>query len=296
MLVKNVGSKSYKHHRHLIKLFLAALWSVIIFSPLILSFTALKITTDKYAPLKHGNDQPKSVGTGLFIKYVESEFPIVGESYLLPELSNINLLVPHDELEKLEPATRNISYVNSSSKKLFLFLAPSVQGKLYNPSAFFLGAPPYNTTQAWIPMYEVSSNLQYELDSLQFNGREEVWMTSIQAWSRRKGDCEDHAILLADWLIDLGFDARVILGSYKSEGHAWVIVFKDQKEYILEATDKHKLKSWSAYPLAASMPDYHPEIMFNNEELWVNEGSKFTVDYSNKKWSKRVRFIKSKHI
>lgn len=296
MGAKHVVAHSIKRKKLLKKSFFAAFWAVIIFSPLILSLTALNITPEEDEPFRSDINKTESAGSGLIMNYVESEFPNLGDSFLLPELSNINQLVSYDELEKLEPATRNISYINSNSHKLFLFLAPSVQGKLYNPSAFFLGIPPYNTTRAWIPMYEVSSNMLYQLDSQQFNGREEVWMTSVQAWSRKKGDCEDHALLLADWLIDLGLDARVILGSYKNEGHAWVVVFKDQKEYILEATDKHKLKSWSAYPLAASMPDYHPEIMFNNEVLWINEGSKFTVDYSNKKWSQRVKFVKSKEV
>jgi hypothetical protein len=68
-------------------------------------------------------------------------------------------------------------------------------------------------------------------------------------------------------------------------------VFKDGKEYVLEATLKSKLKRWSAYPLAGMLPDYHPEIMFNRELLWFNTGSNLTVSYSGSQWRQAVRFL-----
>lgn len=51
----------------------------------------------------------------------------------------------------------------------------------------------------------------------------DVWQTSQGAFLKGKGDCEDHAVILADPLIDIGLDARVVLGDYRGRGHAWKI-------------------------------------------------------------------------
>ena len=66
----------------------------------------------------------------------------------------------------------------------------------------------------------------------------EIWQNSRQAYLHTRGDCEDHAIILADWLIALGHDARVVLGNHRGGGHAWVVLFQDGREMILEATSK----------------------------------------------------------
>lgn len=190
-----------------------------------------------------------------------------------------------------EPATRILGLSSKSSNETILIAAPSMSGRLHAPNAYLLARAPYKVNQNWMPLHAVAGHLRYQLDIDQFNGREEVWLTSMQAWSRGRGDCEDHAILLADWLIDLGLDARVVLGKHAREGHAWVVVLKDGKEYLLEATSKRKLKRWSAYPLASMLPEYHPEIMFNRDVLWVNSGSIFTVDYSGLKWKQIMQFV-----
>lgn len=187
-------------------------------------------------------------------------------------------------LRKHEPATWFYTFNNKSNKTLTLAAAPTVDGTLHVPQTFMLGHVPYRAEQIWMPLYAISERLRYQLDRHQFQGREEVWLTTLQAWSRAKGDCEDHAILLADWLIEMGLDARVVLGKHRREGHAWVVVFKDGQEYLLEATLKRKIRRWSVYPLAKSMPEYYPEIMFNRQTLWVNTGSVLTVNYSGLQW------------
>lgn len=193
-------------------------------------------------------------------------------------------------LRKHEPAAWFYTFRNKTDNALTLVAAPAVDGTLHIPQAFMTGHAPYRAEQIWMPLYAVSDRLRYQLDNQQFQGREEVWLTTLQAWSRAKGDCEDHAILLADWLIEMGLDARVVLGKHRRQGHAWVVVFKDGQEYLLEATLKKKLKRWSVYPLAKSMPDYHPDMMFNRQTLWVNTGSVLTVNYAGPQWQSVLTF------
>jgi predicted transglutaminase-like cysteine proteinase len=217
--------------------------------------------------------------------------PRVGDVQILPSFKTISHSIVRSELKRHEPASRSIVFSSNSTGAMTFVAAPSLNWMLSVPNAYLLGRVPYAVSQAWMPLYAVSDRLRYRLDHDQFSGREEVWLTSMQAWSRAQGDCEDHAILLADWLMDLGLDARVVLGKHVKEGHAWVVVFKDGKEYLLEATLKKKLKRWSAYPLASVLPDYHPEIMFNRDLLWFNTGSNLTVSYSGSQWRQAVRFL-----
>ena len=58
------------------------------------------------------------------------------------------------------------------------------------------------------PLYTLAQRKRYQLDAKQYAGRSEVWQTSRQAFFYPRGDCEDHAIALADWLIEMGEDAR----------------------------------------------------------------------------------------
>ena len=169
-------------------------------------------------------------------------------------------------------------------------IAPTVGGRYEFANAFLLGYQPFTVEKNWIPLSYLSSEISYQLDHEQFHGRQEVWLTSAQTWKARKGDCEDHAILLADWLISMGVDARVVIGRHGDEGHAWVVVFSDGNEYIIEATHKSKLNLWSSYPLASMLPDYHPEYTFNDKYLWKNNGSPLTVKYSGDKWQKIALF------
>jgi hypothetical protein len=217
--------------------------------------------------------------------------PRIGDVQILPNFEVVGYDRVRGDLKRYEPASRMIAFKSRATGVVEFVAAPGMDSLLSVPNAYLLGRTPYQVSQAWMPLYAVADRLRYQLDHHQFPGREEVWLTSMQAWSRGRGDCEDHALLLADWLIDLGLDARVVIGMHGKEGHAWVVVLRDGKEYLLEATLKQKLKRWSAYPLASMLPDYHPEIMFNRDLLWVNVGSKFTVSYSGPQWRQAVYFL-----
>jgi hypothetical protein len=169
--------------------------------------------------------------------------------------------------------------------------APGVDNIHYVVNGFLQGYKPYQADSVFLPLQVLSRKKKYQFDHITYQGRQEVWQTSKQAFYFPRGDCEDHAIALADWLIESGHDARVVLGDYNGDGHAWVILFKDNKEYILEATDKsYRSKK---YPLAKFQPKYHPQWMFNQTEFWTNTGAIFTTDYSSAQWIKKSRYNRS---
>ncbi|MDY6789981.1 MAG: transglutaminase domain-containing protein [Thermodesulfobacteriota bacterium] len=166
-------------------------------------------------------------------------------------------------------------------KKLYTLTALGTDFKHHVANAYLIGFSPFETEKLWIPMQTLASRLKYKTDKKQFKGMVDVWQTSKQAFYWLRGDCEDHAVLLADWLIEMGYDARVVLGNYKKNGHAWVVLFYGQKTYIIEATNK---KSRRSYPLANKRPNYKPAFMFNRDFFWKNTGTVLTTVYDDRKW------------
>lgn len=156
-------------------------------------------------------------------------------------------------------------------------------------NAYLEGYRPFAADNVLVPLSVLARKKDYMLDKLNHGG-EEVWQTSRQAYWFTRGDCEDHAIALADWLIDMGEDARVALGSYKGGGHAWVVLIKDGREYILEATRKNGLSGLKRYPLASLQPDYQPQYQFNRSRFWHNAGSPATTDYRGGHWQEKSHF------
>jgi hypothetical protein len=158
---------------------------------------------------------------------------------------------------------------------------------------YLIGYAPFKTAHIWIPHYTISMRLKYQLDVKQYWGLSEVWQNSKEAFFNTRGDCEDHAVVLADWLIEMGLDARVVLGTYEDKGHAWVVVLKGSKVFLLEATSKQKRKKWRHYPLAKFEHNYHPKCMFNRNYFWLNMGSIYTTDYESGHWAKKSKFFRN---
>jgi hypothetical protein len=162
----------------------------------------------------------------------------------------------------------------------------------YFVNAFLTDFAPAEIRDIWQAHRLLYNRLRYQPDSRHFPGRTEVWQSSAQTYRSMRGDCEDFAILLADWLRTAGgYDARVVLGTYGKEGHAWVVVFKEEAVYLVEATGRFSSR---IYPLAKFLPKYHPESMFTRDTFWVNTGSKFTTSYRGEAWKKVSRFVRFK--
>lgn len=158
----------------------------------------------------------------------------------------------------------------------------------YHPlNAFLLGFAPFKDEREWVPLAAIGLRIQYLDDRANFYNSEDSWQTSKQVYRHGMGDCDDHAILLADWLQTMGHDARVVVGKYRGTWHAWVVLFKEGEAYILEATAKQFYKK---YPLARMMPDYQPHYMFDLDTFWINEKTPLTTDYFSDGWRKASRF------
>ncbi len=172
-------------------------------------------------------------------------------------------------------------------KKINWF-AKGVDGLKHPANSFLVGFSPFYTQKYWLPLLAVSLRVRYMRDDEVIKDND-TWQTSLDTYTRRWGDCEDHAILLADWMIDLGYDARVVAGTVNGKGHAWVVLFKDGKEYLLESTDKGSRRS---YPLVELHPEYVPEVMFNRDRFWAvaTEHRGWRDRLSTKSWVELSRF------
>ncbi|WP_226703754.1 transglutaminase-like domain-containing protein [Microbulbifer elongatus] len=159
-------------------------------------------------------------------------------------------------------------------------------------NSYLVGFQPFETKDLWVPLYTLAIRKEYQYDHLQYAGLADIWQTSRQAYYQKRGDCEDHAILLADWLINLGVDARVALGTYKGEGHAWVVAIVNGTEYLLEATSKRRQSNWQAMPLAALAEGYDVEFQFNRDYFWAKTTSAPTRNYRGRHWIRKSQFIR----
>ncbi len=158
-------------------------------------------------------------------------------------------------------------------------------------NSYLVGLRPFAVENQWLPLYILSKRKTYQLDSEQY-GAADLWQNSAQAFQLLRGDCEDHALALADWLISEGVDAKVVIGKYKTGGHAWVVAEKNNQSYLLEATSKRSGKAWNHYPLASVSRHYYPQYMFNRKNFWVNTASHTTKDYQGSHWLKTSEFTR----
>lgn len=172
--------------------------------------------------------------------------------------------------------------------------ASGVDRNTWFVNSFLVGYKPFDADSVWQPLATLALRKGYVLDhDLYGPTMAEIWQNSRQGFLYSRGDCEDHSIILADWLIELGYDARVVLGKYRNGGHAWVVLFYDGKEYILESTTKRRPSSIRDFELAALAPEYRPMYQFNRSEFWVNTGSPYTTRYRDRKWQRRSTFTRS---
>ncbi len=187
--------------------------------------------------------------------------------------------------------TKNTSLLSliSSDKKLSLRVAFGSDNKYHAVNAFFTGFNPFYVDSPLKAWKLLSKRIQYKKDNESTDSRD-IWFNSAETFNRRTGDCEDSSILLADWLISLGYDARVAVGSIKGAGHAWVIIQDNQTKnwFLLESTH---YPVYNTLPLAAQQADYKPKIMFNKEYVWENMDEKNNNYYDDQKaWRKILQF------
>ncbi len=102
----------------------------------------------------------------------------------------------------------------------------------------------------WDCLDWVCRNISYREDVGEF------WQLSSETLTKKEGDCEDSAILLASMLNNFT-NAYVVLGNLQGWGHAWVA---SENGEILETT----------YTRATIVPDpenYCPYVYFSDQEV-----------------------------
>jgi len=207
----------------------------------------------------------------------------------------INYSLSADEVYQMLATAKGQSHplvYRTEATGTYTMSAQAVDGDHYLVNTYLEGYAPFEVSNVMTPLYILSQRKSYQLDGKQYANRADVWQSSRQAFYYPRGDCEDHAIVLADWLIEKGEDARVVIGEVEGGGgHAWVVLFKHGKQYLLEATQKAGLSRTKPYPVAVLYQDYHPEYMFNREYFWENTGSKYTTNYASQKWAKNSHYI-----
>ncbi|GHA15863.1 hypothetical protein GCM10008090_26880 [Arenicella chitinivorans] len=182
-------------------------------------------------------------------------------------------------------------YLSDRQQRIINYVATGIDHRPYFSNSYLVGFVPFETDSIWVPLATLSMRKRYVLDHVQHGpGMTDIWQNSEQAYYYGHGDCEDHAVLLADWLIGLGYDARVVIGEIPQGGHAWVVLFMADNTYVLEATDKRKPTSINDFIPAARATQYRPRMQFNRTEFWENTGSTMTVDYRDSKWLRRSLF------
>lgn len=169
-------------------------------------------------------------------------------------------------------------------------LAAGVDGQMHPANAYLKGFVPFATDKYWVPLAAVSLRVRYLRDDPGFLGKyADVWQTSPYTYKNMWGDCEDFAILLADWMIGLGYDARVVVGKVKGEGHAWVVMERGGEEYLLEATERGSRRS---FPLTRLHPEYEPECMFDRDSFWVRrQRSPYSFSGPEVPWFRIAQFV-----
>lgn len=83
---------------------------------------------------------------------------------------------------------------------------------------------------------EFLRNCKYVSDKEQFN-KEEFWLPPDEFEKLKKGDCDEFALWTWRQFIGMGYKTRFVIGRTRKlgNGHAWVTVEKDGKNYIVES-------------------------------------------------------------
>jgi predicted transglutaminase-like cysteine proteinase len=188
--------------------------------------------------------------------------------------------------------TRSLSMECSHCKKVYALLAADTQGRFRYMNEFLTGyAPPARFRKGQSRLEElmtiwqaVARQCRYTKDSGTDNN--DAWQTGLETQVMGKGDCEDTSILLADWLLSRGFQARVALGRYAERGgHAWVVVRLDEKDYLLESTEG--ASHATAPPLLSDLGSrYVPEVLFDREAFYTRHQA--IVGWQGDYWAEKT--------
>ncbi len=137
----------------------------------------------------------------------------------------------------------------------------------YQPPAVF----PADITrehEMFIVWNAVNSDCIYRTDSNEPGESRDAWQMGLETMVRGQGDCEDTSILLTDWLIARGFNARMAIGTIRGGGHAWCVVRLDGVEYLLESTNANPDMNHLPYVERVGA-GYEPHTLIDRDYIYV---------------------------
>lgn len=193
---------------------------------------------------------------------------------------------PHCKTKHISRADRqkeSFSLECPTCQLTYALVASDTRGRFHYANEFLTGYQPpaiYPRGQSRIEQLftiwsAVHHNCTYTPDPVENLKKTDRWQTALETQVRGKGDCEDSAIYLADWLLARGYDARVALGRYGDiGGHAWCVVRLDEVEYLLETTSEGN-PDFDSPPLISRVGSrYIPEILFDRWSLYVRSSQR----------------------
>jgi hypothetical protein len=171
--------------------------------------------------------------------------------------------------------SRSLSLECPFCHRIYAMVAADSRGKFRYVNEYLTGyAPPTHYPRGQSNLAElmsiwraVTSECRYTPDA--GDDDNDAWQTAQETQALGTGDCEDSSILLADWLLSRGFQARVALGRYAERGgHAWVVVRLDGRDYLLESTEG--TSGAQRPPLLSEVGSrYVPELLFDPLTLFI---------------------------
>jgi hypothetical protein len=114
-----------------------------------------------------------------------------------------------------------------------------IQDKVLLPMLVNDFLKPMNTLKDDMTLSNIwRQNITYISDNYQVNGVLDYWQLPVETLTLKGGDCEDssHFRVTKAKSNGLGSNLFVALGLYKGGGHAFPIMIKNDKIYLLEAT------------------------------------------------------------
>ena len=131
---------------------------------------------------------------------------------------------------------KKVSKLSSTIRKYF---------RPTHPIGRYLSQPLKVKCTSFSEIREFLKQCQYVSDKEQF-GKIDYWMPPEDFEAEKKGDCEDFALWTWRQLIEMGCEARFVVGraGKYGNGHAWICYFDEGQGYLLEP-----LAAWLSYRL-----------------------------------------------
>jgi predicted transglutaminase-like cysteine proteinase len=124
---------------------------------------------------------------------------------------------------------------------------------------------------------ELTARNRYQKDAERLGGNDS-WDLPDETMRRGVGDCEDTSLLLAQLLLDKGYEARVVLGKMRGQGHAWCVLRLEGQTYLLETTSRVHGLARPPY-IAEVALSYEPEFQFDATAIYFKGFEGWTSEY-----------------